>query len=143
MPKRQPDRETSSDGGDRTGVAGVGRHDEVHADHDQPAAEQLSGARDQGEIRRDGPSLAVAQQRHLVHGAGGVRLLRRRRIFEGTAELILPDGTVAVEATGKYFNLIGDTLPADELEAQEWRVYPAADDPQELEIYREIREDKE
>jgi acyl-coenzyme A thioesterase PaaI-like protein len=57
-----------------------------------------------------------------------------RRIFEGTAELKLPDGTVAVEATGKYFNLIGDTLPTEELEAQEWRVYPAEDDPRELEI---------
>jgi len=57
-----------------------------------------------------------------------------RRIFEGSAELKLPDGTVAVEATGRYFSLIGDTLPAEELEAQEWRVYPAEDDPHELEI---------
>ena len=57
-----------------------------------------------------------------------------RRIFEGTAELKLADGTVAVEASGKYFSLIGDTLPKEELEAQEWRVYPAEDDPQELEI---------
>jgi hypothetical protein len=57
-----------------------------------------------------------------------------RRVFEGTAELKLPDGTVAVEATGKYFNLNGDTLPKDELEAQEWRVYPTEDDPRELEI---------
>ena len=57
-----------------------------------------------------------------------------RRVFEGTAELKLPDGTVAVEAAGKYFNLTGDTLPEDELEAQEWRVYPAEDDPRELEI---------
>jgi acyl-coenzyme A thioesterase PaaI-like protein len=56
------------------------------------------------------------------------------RIFEGSAELKLPDGTVAVEATGKYVNLIGDTLPTEELEAQEWRVYPAEDDPQEIEI---------
>ena len=57
-----------------------------------------------------------------------------RRIFEGSAELKLPDGTVAVEATGKYFNLIGDTLPVEELEDQEWRIYPAEDDPQEIEI---------
>jgi len=57
-----------------------------------------------------------------------------RRLYEGTAELKLADGTVAVEATGKYFSLIGDTLPAEELEAQEWRVYPAEDDPGELEI---------
>jgi len=39
-----------------------------------------------------------------------------------------------VEASGKYFSLIGDTLHKEELEAQEWRVYPAEDDPQELEI---------
>ena len=44
------------------------------------------------------------------------------------------DGTVAVEARGRYFSLIGDTLPAEELEAQEWRVYLAEDDPGELEI---------
>jgi acyl-coenzyme A thioesterase PaaI-like protein len=57
-----------------------------------------------------------------------------RRVYEGTAELKLSDGTVAVEARGRYFSLIGDTLPKEELEAQEWRVYPADDDPTELEI---------
>jgi acyl-coenzyme A thioesterase PaaI-like protein len=57
-----------------------------------------------------------------------------RRIYEGSAELKLPDGTVAVEATGKYFNLSGEALPEEELAAQEWRVYPAEDDPQELEV---------
>jgi hypothetical protein len=41
---------------------------------------------------------------------------------------------VAVEATGKYFNLSGEALPEEELAAQEWRVYPAEDDPQELEV---------
>ncbi len=57
-----------------------------------------------------------------------------RRIFEGTAELKLADGSVAVEASGKYFSVIGDMLPEEELEAQEWKVYPAADDPQELDV---------
>ena len=57
-----------------------------------------------------------------------------RRLYEGTAELKLADGTVAVEATGRYFSLIGDTLPVEELEAQEWRVYPAEEDPGELDI---------
>ena len=57
-----------------------------------------------------------------------------RRLYEGTAELKLPDGTVAVEAAGKYYSLSGGALPAEELEAQEWRVYPAAEDPGELEI---------
>jgi acyl-coenzyme A thioesterase PaaI-like protein len=57
-----------------------------------------------------------------------------RRIFEGTAELKLADGSVAVEASGKYFSVIGDMIPEEELEAQEWKVYPAANDPQELEV---------
>jgi acyl-coenzyme A thioesterase PaaI-like protein len=57
-----------------------------------------------------------------------------RRIYEGSAELKLPDGTVAVEASGKYFSLVGDALPEDLLEAEEWRVYPAEDDLEELEI---------
>ena len=57
-----------------------------------------------------------------------------RRMFEGTAELKLVDGTVAVEATGRYFSLSGERLPEQELETQEWRVYPSRDDPQELEI---------
>ena len=59
---------------------------------------------------------------------------RPRRIFEGSAELKLADGTVAVEASGKYFSIIGDILFEEELEAQEWKVYPAVDDPQELDI---------
>ena len=57
-----------------------------------------------------------------------------RRIFEGTAELKLADGSVAVEASGKYLSVIGDMLSEEELEAQEWKVYPAADDPQELDV---------
>jgi acyl-coenzyme A thioesterase PaaI-like protein len=56
-----------------------------------------------------------------------------RRLYEGSGELILPDGTVAVEASGRYLSLRGDSLPAEELEAQEWRVSPAEDDPRELE----------
>ena len=51
-----------------------------------------------------------------------------------TAELKLADGTVAVEASGKYFSIIGDMLLKEELEAQEWKVYPAADDPRELDV---------
>jgi len=57
-----------------------------------------------------------------------------RRIFEGSAELKLADGTVAVEASGKYVNIIGDMLSKEELEAQEWKVYPAEDDPRELDV---------
>ena len=57
-----------------------------------------------------------------------------RRLYEGSAELKLPDGTVAVEASGKYFSLVGDTLPKEELVAQEWKVYPSEHDPRELDV---------
>jgi acyl-coenzyme A thioesterase PaaI-like protein len=48
----------------------------------------------------------------------------RRRLFEGTGEIYLPDGTVAVSAAGRYM-----TLPLDEISAIDpaqlgWRVYP-------------------
>jgi acyl-coenzyme A thioesterase PaaI-like protein len=57
-----------------------------------------------------------------------------RRFFEASAELKLADGSVAVEASGKCLNLTGERLPPEELEAQEWKVYPAADDPLELNV---------
>ncbi len=51
-----------------------------------------------------------------------------KRIFEGEGELILPDGTVAVTAKGKYFKLRLEDIAQDvDLEAVEWRVVP--DDP--------------
>ena len=57
-----------------------------------------------------------------------------RRIYEGSAELMLADGTVAVEASGKYFVMKGDAIPEDELKAQEWKVYPAENDPEEMDV---------
>lgn len=63
----------------------------------------------------------------------GVELTARGRIvrdihwvFEGAGELYLPDGTVAIEATGKYVKLrLGDIAEADPVDLG-WRVY--ADD---------------
>lgn len=53
------------------------------------------------------------------------RITRERsRVFEATAELYLPDGTVAVSATGKYIKLpLGDIAAADAA-GLGWRVYP-------------------
>ncbi|MEM7531708.1 MAG: PaaI family thioesterase [Chloroflexota bacterium] len=47
----------------------------------------------------------------------------RKRLFEGTGELYLPDGTVAVTATGKYFKLALDTISDTDPDALGWRVY--------------------
>ncbi len=38
-----------------------------------------------------------------------------RRLFEGTGELLLADGTVAVEARGKYLKMSLETIAADGL----------------------------
>ncbi len=47
-----------------------------------------------------------------------------RRIFEGEGELLLPDGTVAVSAYGKYIKLPLEQIADFDPEEQEWRVVP-------------------
>jgi uncharacterized protein (TIGR00369 family) len=42
-----------------------------------------------------------------------------RRIFEGSGEILLPDGTVAVEATGKYMKMAIHDIADGDFEA-EW-----------------------
>ena len=47
-----------------------------------------------------------------------------RRIFEGEGELLLPDGTVAVSAYGKYIKLPLEQIADFDPEEHEWRVVP-------------------
>lgn len=42
------------------------------------------------------------------------------RLFEGTGEILLPDGSVAVEATGRYMKLPAERIASDEFVASEW-----------------------
>lgn len=57
-----------------------------------------------------------------------------RRIFEGTGELLLANGDVAVSAYGKYVKMpvrkIADWDDAEE----EWQVADSREDPEEIEI---------
>lgn len=46
------------------------------------------------------------------------------RLFEGTGELYLPDGTVAVEASGKYVKLDISKIADFDAEREEWYVRP-------------------
>lgn len=46
-----------------------------------------------------------------------------RRLFEGSGELYLPDGTVAVSATGKYFKMTLNDISAVDTDSLGWRVY--------------------
>lgn len=46
-----------------------------------------------------------------------------RKLFEGTGEIVLPDGTVAVRAEGQYVKLPLGEITAADPEALGWRVY--------------------
>jgi uncharacterized protein (TIGR00369 family) len=54
-----------------------------------------------------------------------------RRVFEGTGEIVLADGTVAVEASGKYLKMPIETIANGDFDSQ-WfvdeREMPAATD---------------
>ena len=56
------------------------------------------------------------------------------RSFEGTGEILLPDGTVATEGRGKYIKLPLEKIADFDVEAQEWRVVSADADPEGVEI---------
>ncbi len=56
------------------------------------------------------------------------------RFFQGSGEILLPDGTVAAEGQGKYIKLSLENIADFDAEEQEWRVVPAPVDPQEVEL---------
>lgn len=53
-----------------------------------------------------------------------------RRLFEGTGEILLPDGQTAVEGFGKYIKLPLDDIADFDYEEQEWKTVPSPEDPQ-------------
>lgn len=48
----------------------------------------------------------------------------RLRAYESIGEILLPDGTVAVEARGKFVKLADTALAQFDPDAEEWRVWP-------------------
>jgi uncharacterized protein (TIGR00369 family) len=54
------------------------------------------------------------------------------RFFEGTGEILLADGSVAVEANARYMNLPLEKIADFDAAEQEWRVTAKDDDPTEL-----------
>jgi acyl-coenzyme A thioesterase PaaI-like protein len=54
------------------------------------------------------------------------------RIFEGTGEILLPDGVVAATASGRYMRLPIGKIADFDAAAQEWRVTPSPTDPHEI-----------
>ncbi len=56
------------------------------------------------------------------------------RFFEGTGEILLPDGSVAVSAVGKYMKVPIDKITNAAMDAEDWFFIGNPDDPREIEI---------
>jgi acyl-coenzyme A thioesterase PaaI-like protein len=56
------------------------------------------------------------------------------RFFEGTGELLLSNGDIAVTAEGKYLKLPLDAIADFDREENEWRVISSEHDPSSIEI---------
>ena len=50
-----------------------------------------------------------------------------RRIFTGSGEVLLPDGTLAVRAEGKFLKLPLSAISGPDVDLPGWRVYPDED----------------
>ena len=57
-----------------------------------------------------------------------------KRIFEGTGEILLSDGDVAVEGHGKYIKLPLSKIADFDANEQEWRVVSSPNDPEIVEF---------
>lgn len=57
-----------------------------------------------------------------------------KRLFEGTGEILLPNGDIAVTAWGKYMKMPIDKIADFDTEEQEWRVVSSKNEPKEIEI---------
>ncbi len=67
--------------------------------------------------------------------AGEVRVLARitdenKRFFEGSGEVILADGTIAVAGKGRYLKMDINKIADFDVDEQQWRVAPSPDDPE-------------
>ena len=56
------------------------------------------------------------------------------RIFEGTGEILLDDGSVAVEGQGRYITMPLESIADFDRDAQEWKVVPSENDPKDMEV---------
>ena len=56
--------------------------------------------------------------------ARGRILSQNRRIFTGSGEICLPDGTIAVRAEGKFLKLPLSAISGQNVDLPGWRIYP-------------------
>ena len=65
---------------------------------------------------------------------GQIRVLARitrdtRKMFEGSGEILLADGTTAITATGKYLKMDINTITDADFEGEAWEVVEGENDP--------------
>jgi uncharacterized protein (TIGR00369 family) len=56
------------------------------------------------------------------------------RFFEGTGEILLPDGTVAVEGKGRYLRMPLERISDSYAEREDWRVVASPDDREAIAV---------
>ena len=56
-----------------------------------------------------------------------------RRLFEGSGEILLEDGSVAVEASGKYLKMDLGEITDDDFDQREWFADPR-EAPDEIDL---------
>jgi len=56
------------------------------------------------------------------------------RSFEGTGEIVLPNGDIAVSAEGKYMKVPIDRITDDQFTNDQWFIKESVDDPSEIDI---------
>ena len=57
-----------------------------------------------------------------------------KRSFVGSGEILLSDGTVAVEGRGRFLKLPIGKIADFDVDEQEWKVVPSPEDPQEVNL---------
>lgn len=70
---------------------------------------------------------------------GEVRVISRivsdgRRTFEGEGEIVLADGTVAIEGKGKYLKMDIEKIADFDHEGDEWQVVSCSEDPEAVDL---------
>lgn len=70
---------------------------------------------------------------------GEVRVVGRivkedKRTFEGTGEILLADGSVAIEGKGRYIKMAIDRIAEFDHEGEEWFVLDEPGDPKEIDL---------
>ncbi len=57
-----------------------------------------------------------------------------KRFFEGTGEILLADGTVAVEGEGRYMKMDIEKIADFDIDEQQWQVNTMPDDPETVKL---------